>query len=963
MPKPRQIAETTVTAVVFRFLKKVLDTYTRTQVEGLPKVTKKASIKEGYAQGSSPGDLKKTNVDPIIADENNFKRIKERVKKILLEGKVQPTNETAAKQLLDIYIRNPEELRNMTELDSGFNEIFTGVFVDNLRDRQRVGIKRSGEQETPTKEEEQPQPEEAGVEEEEPRPVPTKEVKPKKVVPPLVQKKEKRDVPPLVQKKPSPMDSTDEDSENDEQYNKENVNKFFNRIKKDIKTEEGKKILQDSITGLNDINLSSGDMANAYILGQLRRLVSSEDYKMGDNIIAQYNDFLYKSNLSDNDISQNDLSIKLYGSSLEDKKAKQKPAPQVEEPKPTKQTTTETPKPTSEIVVPMIEQLKRNVSMPTGLGGGIGLQPQELEEIRKKQGKQKGKRLTKPKTTVAKDTARLEDVVSDVIDRKQIATKTNLTTGFGEMRQRLDDINVLLSSRPELKQIHADVIKQLERTGYDVKRGDVKLQGLGINKKIVDELIKTIPAENRDILAPAVRSIAGSGGVNMNDVVAGLVGLGVSLAGSPAIGAAVSPILRNMMNTYGVELNNYFDINDILPLPEQEQKQEQKQDAVAALAEEDPQVNGEVIDVLYDAADEHQPEATRESKITYVIDTLFSLPRAAIRKISDLRRTRKELKAAEILSAVGSDEEIKSIPLPQDERRTQVGESFVRGVGTGATYSALSAGLSTGSAQGGVSGIIPGGMAGGVAGTITEQALERYYIQQGIPMNPELRRKIKILATLPAAVAGAYIGYTPSGKVQDVVGQGTVSGAGITEKKITVEPEVLAQTKAQVDQEEPSKNKVWQPKSISPTTDILDESKQEKYVDDLEFIAFNYIPPTSEGAEGTVDTNPLKYQQLLESKIRYTNSGVYIPYLTWNKINDANNITDKRLKTMALGPELPPMKFESFDNDTTFENVAKWQYVNSEPLSVEFQSPYADFSNVENSWWTNGNNVLFTINP
>jgi hypothetical protein len=211
-------------------------------------------------------------------------------------------------------------------------------------------------------------------------------------------------------------------------------------------------------------------------------------------------------------------------------------------------------------------------------------------------------------------------------------------------------------------------------------------------------------------------------------------------------------------------------------------------------------------------------------------------------------------------------------------------------------------------------------------------------------------------------LVGAYLGFTPSGKPEDVSGTGTVSGSGITEKQITVEPEVLAQTQAQVDQA-PSGNKVWQPKSISPTTDILDVPRQEKYADDVEFIAFNYIPPTSEGAQGTVDTNPLKYQQLLENNIRYTNAGVYIPYLTWNKINDTETLTTKRLRTMALGPELPPMKFETFDNDTTFENVAKWQYVNNENLAVEGLSPYADFSTVENSYWTNEDNVLFTINP
>ena len=56
------------------------------------------------------------------------------------------------------------------------------------------------------------------------------------------------------------------------------------------------------------------------------------------------------------------------------------------------------------------------------------------------------------------------------------------------MGQRLGDINVILSSRPELKQIHADVVQQLQRAGYDAKRSDMKLQGLGIDKKIVEDV-------------------------------------------------------------------------------------------------------------------------------------------------------------------------------------------------------------------------------------------------------------------------------------------------------------------------------------------------------------------------------------------------------------------------------------------------------------------------------------------
>jgi hypothetical protein len=316
-----------------------------------------------------------------------------------------------------------------------------------------------------------------------------------------------------------------------------------------------------------------------------------------------------------------------------------------------------------------------------------------------------------------------------------------------------------------------------------------------------------------------------------------------------------------------------------------------------------------------------------------------------------------------IPKAEGQAEDVKR-NMDEDAKEIKLHpESIAQGARLGMIGGAVSAGLSTGSAMGAVSGAVPGTLAGAAVSGVTSQ-LSPILAERLANSGLSATRQARIMAlakVLPPSILGLYMGYTRTGKVEDVIGRGVTSGAGITEQKIKVTPDVLVNTKAQLDQD-PSGNKVWQPKAITPTTDILDESKQEKYADDVEFINFNYIPPTSEGAEGTVDTNPLKYQQLLESKIRYTDAGVYIPYVTWNKINDANNITDKRLRTMALGPELPPMKFETFDNDTTFESVAKWQYVNNENTAVAYKSPYADFSNVENSWWTNEDNMLFTIN-
>ena len=84
---------------------------------------------------------------------------------------------------------------------------------------------------------------------------------------------------------------------------------------------------------------------------------------------------------------------------------------------------------------------------------------------------------------------------------------------------------------------------------------------------------------------------------------------------------------------------------------------------------------------------------------------------------------------------------------------------------------------------------------------------------------------------------------------------------------------VLDETKA-TEQQDTKQTKKWITKAIFPTSDILDETRQEKFIDDLEFAAFNYIEPTSQGATGTVKTNPLKRSQFLSDQIRYMDAGI-----------------------------------------------------------------------------------------
>ena len=966
MPKPRDITDAAIATVVFTFLKKALNKFTGDQPEGKKKISKKASIVQGKSQGSAPSELYKKTIDPVINDPKNFKRLKQKAKEILQSGSVKPTNNTAADLLLDKYKLDPRELQNFTELDQGVDQIFTDTFLDGLRNRVVAGISRFGE----VKEDEQPQPFE---EDDEPAPVPYKPISTKK----------KRKVPKMVEDTPPSSDasltveatpptsniSSTESVTSDSVDLKEEFKRAIKALKREINSAEGKEQAQRLAGEFLEDTVGRGISGYGAYVGLnniINKLIEKKYITPSTRLADIGTDLLYDTGELTKEERSEKIGQFIYGGEerREERKEERRERDKKKNKQPVKQEQEqEKPQPIPTkgkgIVVPLLDEMIKNVSTPsTGRGTGIGLSPEALAAARSRRGKivRKVPKIKQP--SKATDRAKIEEAISSVLKQEQISTKKNVTTGFEEMGQRLDDINAILESRPELKRIHADVVQQLKDTGFDATRSDIKLNGLGLNKKIVEELIKTIPEQNRDILAPAVRSIAGSGGVNMNNVVAGLVGLGVSLAGNPAIGSAVTPILSGMMNTYGVDLNKYFDIGEILDEPEKEEKEK----------EEEIKINEDVYDVISGVVEEAQPQASSESKRNYIIDSLLSLPETIKRKISELRRRNPTESPSQILRDVTPDYDVdedleagRQPPL-RSAPNNGISESVVQGAGTGALYGGVSSGVSTGSAQGAISGIIPGAIAGGIAGLTSEQLLRRYYRSQGIPMNPELNRKIKALSALPAAGVAAYLGYTPSGKVGDVVGTGVTSGAGITEQKITVDPDVLEKTQAQLEQEK-GKIKVWEPKAIVPSTAILDESKQEKYIDDVEFIAFNYIPPTSEGAQGTVDTNPLKYQQLLESNIRYTDAGIYIPYVTWNKINDANNMTPQQLKTKMLGPELPRMKFNTFDNEDTFESVSKWQYVNGENTSVSYLSPYSDFSNVENSWWSNPTSELFTINP
>jgi hypothetical protein len=148
------------------------------------------------------------------------------------------------------------------------------------------------------------------------------------------------------------------------------------------------------------------------------------------------------------------------------------------------------------------------------------------------------------------------------------------------------------------------------------------------------------------------------------------------------------------------------------------------------------------------------------------------------------------------------------------------------------------------------------------------------------------------------------------------------------------------------------------PKFIMPDADILQPSNQELAADALEFAMFDFVEPSSEGAEGTNQTNILKAFQKENENIRYRGAGVVVNSLFGN---DANDLTTQQINKMFLGPTIPPMVFTEIQQNLSEYEVNQFD-VNNELTGIEFFSPYNNFTNV-NPGLNENMSMLFDVVP
>jgi hypothetical protein len=131
------------------------------------------------------------------------------------------------------------------------------------------------------------------------------------------------------------------------------------------------------------------------------------------------------------------------------------------------------------------------------------------------------------------------------------------------------------------------------------------------------------------------------------------------------------------------------------------------------------------------------------------------------------------------------------------------------------------------------------------------------------------------------------------------------------------------------------------PKFIIPSTNILQPSDQELAADALEFAAFDFVRPNTEGGEGDLQTNILKRSQKLNENIRFQGAGVRVNSLFGYDL--PVQPSQETINNLFLYKALPPLKFQEQEY-----NLSEFEVMSYDPINqrgaIEMFSPYNDFS-------------------
>ena len=587
-----------------------------------------------------------------------------------------------------------------------------------------------------------------------------------------------------------------------------------------------------------------------------------------------------------------------------------------------------------------IESLKRSIAELTRLIQGSAEEQQRIEQ---------------------RAIGREEKTEQRAVEREEKAKeqRTEIKTGVQELTDRFEEIK-------RYNEILRDAKLDVKRVGDNKVRLDQKI---GLDNKQINRLIENMPREYRSTLGAPIRSLfSKQEELNYNTLISGLVGFASVVAtGNPAIGPLVTEGVNMINSFFNINFNDLLGLRTAQPLESKEEVITPVNVPTAAVSatseprrralptrEEDPRTLIDSRRPGYDDPEMFSLDIDTKAPVQVLLPPVdMPTPKRKGLKMGKIREAKRISKKS--LPQRALDLLPSLTPEALEARREAIRISPLEGreaALSAATSAALTA-ASSGSAVAAVLSTIPAGLLGVAARSLSRpqvSSLINYYeSQQGRNLDEKTKEKVQnTLELLPASMVGG------------LVGRAAVSG-GISEQQIDVDEAIIAETQAKIDQES-GRNKQWGPKQIAATPEILGSSNQEMYADDIESSLFDYVTPTSEGANGTIKSNALKRSQFMNEQLRYFNSGVFVPYELFTKFTNEQNLDDLSLGQKPI-ISLPEMKFERLDQQNTWNNVASKQFVNRENTSVGLLDPYRFFSNVTNDPYTVNDSVLYTINP
>jgi len=196
----------------------------------------------------------------------------------------------------------------------------------------------------------------------------------------------------------------------------------------------------------------------------------------------------------------------------------------------------------------------------------------------------------------------------------------------------------------------------------------------------------------------------------------------------------------------------------------------------------------------------------------------------------------------------------------------------------------------------------------------------------------------------------------PQDKIKNLVTYFTPTSNRLQELQVQEEQ---IQIPTQVIQQDEQGKGTLRPKFIIPTDKIFELTGNEVNTDQLEFSAFDYVIPTSEGTEGNVQNNPLKREAMIQDRILNEGGGMQVDSVFGMPLP----YSQEQLRDLLLGPPLPRMEFKQMSEYEVGDNQVEPFDWNGDRTAIDATNPYRYYTDVHQMNEGFEDSVLYGYQP